>query len=89
MAQRVTLARVDDVSRRNRVAAARESIYNKNYAISSVVVENLLREDSLVPTAVCIFPYPLLSPFMDFFHFRMHFRTSWRNSVSVYLPCLS
>ena len=54
MSQRETLARVDDVSHRSRVAAARKSIYEKNYAVNSRVVENLLQEDSLVPTAVGI-----------------------------------
>jgi hypothetical protein len=52
MTQRETLARVDDVSRRNRVASAREIIYEKNYAVDSDPVENLLKVDSLVPTAV-------------------------------------
>lgn len=58
--QRKTLARVDDANRRSRIAAARENIYEKNYAVHSAVVENLLREDSLVPTAVCI-TSPLVS----------------------------
>jgi hypothetical protein len=55
MQQRKTLARVDDVNRRNRVAAAREIIYEKKYAVNSAAVENLLREDSLVPTMVRTF----------------------------------
>jgi hypothetical protein len=54
MTQRQTLARTDDVKRRNRVETARELIYRKNYGISSKAVERLLQEDSLVPTAVCI-----------------------------------
>jgi hypothetical protein len=54
MAQRMALARVDDVKRRSRIKAAREAIYVNNYTIDSKVVENLLREDSLVPTAVCV-----------------------------------
>jgi anti-sigma28 factor (negative regulator of flagellin synthesis) len=53
MAQRMTLARVDDLKRRNRIEAAREAIYNKNYAVDSAPVEKLLQEESLVPTAVC------------------------------------
>jgi hypothetical protein len=55
MAQRETLARIDNVNRRSRVAAARESIYEKNYSVNSVAVENLLKNDSLVPTAVRTF----------------------------------
>ena len=54
MVQRKTLARVDDAKRRSRIAAAHESIYEHNYAVNSAAVENLLQEDSLVPTAVCI-----------------------------------
>jgi hypothetical protein len=53
MVQRETLARVDDLSRRNRVASAREIIYEKKYAVDSKAVENILQIDSLVPTAVC------------------------------------
>jgi hypothetical protein len=52
MTQCETLARADDVSRRNRVASAREIIYEKNYAVDSKAVDNLLQVDSLVPTAV-------------------------------------
>jgi hypothetical protein len=52
MTQRETLARVDDLSRRNRVASAREIIYEKKYAVDSNAVENILQVDSLVPTAV-------------------------------------
>jgi hypothetical protein len=54
LTQRETLARhgVDDLSRRNRVAFAREIIYEKKYAVDSNAVENILQVDSLVPTAV-------------------------------------
>jgi hypothetical protein len=54
MTQRNTLARTDNVGRRTRVTAARRSIYENKYAVNSTVVENLLKEDSLVPTAVGI-----------------------------------
>ena len=54
MKQRITLARVDDVKRRNRVEAAREAIYVKNYGVDSQPVKNLLQEDSLVPTVVWV-----------------------------------
>jgi hypothetical protein len=50
----MSLARVDDTKRRSRVKAAREVIYVKNCTIDSKAVENLLQEDSLVPTAVCV-----------------------------------
>ena len=52
MAQRLSLARTDDVKRRSRVDAAREAVYGKNHTVDSAAVENLLKEDSLVPTAV-------------------------------------
>jgi|ERR1700722_1739675 len=51
MAQRETLARDDNESRR-RVTFARKSIYEENHAVNSAAVESLLQADSLVPTAV-------------------------------------
>jgi hypothetical protein len=53
-ARRVTLARVDDLSRRAKVSSAREIIYQKNLRIDSAGVERLLREQSLVPATVCL-----------------------------------
>jgi len=53
MAQRVTLARVDNVQWRTRVSAARRLIYEKNLQVNSTAVESLLRETSLVPTVAC------------------------------------
>jgi hypothetical protein len=53
MSQRKTLARVDDNYRRNKIAAARRIIYEKNYQVNSTAVENLLREESWVPNVVC------------------------------------
>ena len=58
MQQRITLARVDDVSRRSRVEAARESIYKNNNKVNSAGVEKLLGNDSLVPTAVRLISAP-------------------------------
>jgi hypothetical protein len=65
MTQRKTLARVDSAERRNRVATAREHIYQKNYLVDGAPVERLLQNDSLVPTAVrasalAITPLPYL-----------------------------
>ena len=54
MAQRRSLARIDDATRRSRVADTREAIYSNNFAVDGVAVESLLKEDSLVPTAVII-----------------------------------
>ena len=52
MAQRLSLAHTDDVKCRSCVYAAREAVYGKNCTVDSAAVENLLKEDSLVPTAV-------------------------------------
>src|ERR1700676_583139 len=57
MAQRRTLAQIDDVKRRNRVETAREKIYEKGYVVDSKAVEALLQEESLVPTAVSAFSF--------------------------------
>ena len=58
MAQRMSLARVDNLERRRRIKAAREIIYLKNYKTDSKAVEDLLRQDSLVPTAASVY-FPL------------------------------
>lgn len=52
--QRKTLRRVDSVDRRAKVATARSLIYENNYAVDSAGVERLLKEESLVPTAVSV-----------------------------------
>ena len=54
MIQRKSLARVDDAKRRSRVGSAREAIYLKNSPVDGTAVETLLKEDSLVPTAVSV-----------------------------------
>ena len=53
MAQRIMLARADNIQRSIRVSATRGLIYEKNLQVNSAAVENLLQEMSLVPTAVC------------------------------------
>jgi hypothetical protein len=50
--QRVMLSRVDDTRRRNHFVAAREIIYKEQYIVNSKAVDNLLYEESLVPTIV-------------------------------------
>jgi hypothetical protein len=57
MNQRKTLARVDDIHRQSKITAARRVIYEKHYQVDSAAVENLLREESWVPNAVCIYKY--------------------------------
>ena len=46
------MARADDDARRRKVSTARAAIYDKGYAVNSEAVENLLKEESLVPTTV-------------------------------------
>jgi hypothetical protein len=56
MTQRETMARTDDIHRRTSINTARQLIYEKNYRVNSAAVENLLRDKSLVPTAVsCVY----------------------------------
>jgi hypothetical protein len=52
MKQRVNRARVDDSHRREKVSKARSMIYEKNYAVTNGVVDEILKEESLVPTDV-------------------------------------
>jgi hypothetical protein len=55
MAQRRTLARIDDVKHVFVLRRRTRKIYEKGYVVDSRAVEDLLQEDSLVPTAVCAF----------------------------------
>jgi hypothetical protein len=43
---------VDDDARKKKVQIACEIIYEKNYVVNSEAMENLLKEESLVPTSV-------------------------------------
>lgn len=52
MKQRQSLARVDDDARQQKVSISRSHIYDQGYGVRSNVVENLLKEHSLVPTSV-------------------------------------
>lgn len=60
--QRTDQARVDDLSRREKIKKARKLIYGKvgsrnntNFGVNSAAVERLLKEESLVPTCVRYF----------------------------------
>lgn len=50
--QRLTLARVDNLSYRAKISTARELIYESNFAVDSLPVQHLLKPESLVPTEV-------------------------------------
>ncbi|KAH7917303.1 hypothetical protein BV22DRAFT_1135525 [Leucogyrophana mollusca] len=49
--ERKTLARVDDAFRQRKITISRSLIYDRGYGIRSNAVENLLKEQSLVPTS--------------------------------------
>lgn len=49
---RRSLPRVDDEVKRDKVKKARARIYEGNYAVDNDEVENLLKDQSLTPTAV-------------------------------------
>ena len=56
LAQRVSLARVDNVDRHFRVQAARTAIYDSNHPVNGAAIKRLLDQDSLVPSTVsCLF----------------------------------
>ena len=50
--RREELHRQDNVERREKVDAARESLYNEGYAITGDHVDGVLKDESLVPTRV-------------------------------------
>jgi len=52
MLQRKLLRRCDTKERRDKVATARRLIYEKQYAVNTPQVEELLKCESLVPTLV-------------------------------------
>jgi len=55
LAQRVSLARVDDVDRRSRVQGARTAIYENNHPVNGAAIKRLLDQDSLVSSTVSVF----------------------------------
>ena len=87
LSQRVSLARVDDVRRRSRLEAAREAIYEHNNAVDGAAIERLLKDDSLVPTAVSI---PFFDTWLMFMLtcFRMHSLRNCHHSILICSPCL-
>lgn len=62
---RTNKARVDDRSRQTKISKARKLIYGKitkkkdtNFGVNSAAVERLLKDQSLVPTDVCLVFFP-------------------------------
>ena len=87
--QRETLARVDDLSRRNHIASAHEVIYEKSYAVDSKAMEDLLKVDSLVPTAVRDRSVILCISDVMIFRSRTHFQANWHSLGFACTPCSS
>ena len=50
--QRKNLARKDNLSYRTNISSAREMIYQKNYSVTSKPVDDVLKDESLVPIEV-------------------------------------
>ena len=55
LAQRVSLACVDDIDRCSRVQAVRTAIYENNHPVNGAAIKRLLDQDSLVPCTVSVF----------------------------------
>lgn len=82
LAQRVSLARVDDVDRRARLHAARIAIYENNHPVDGAAVKRLLNQDSLVPSAVSgFFDIRLRSTSDLSFFFRTHSQINCHHSI--------
>ena len=52
MKERGTLVCIDDRVRQNKIQNARAHIYEAGLGVTSVVVEDMLKDQSLVPTSV-------------------------------------
>ena len=52
--QRLTLRRIDDIGCRTKIEQARKFIYAQGYAINGRVVDEILKDQSLVPTVVSL-----------------------------------
>ena len=61
MRQWRVLACVDTKERRDKVAAARQLIYQQHYVIDTPQVEALLKPESLLPTKVLVFSLTLMA----------------------------
>ena len=82
--QRKSLARVDNLQYRVKMTSAHEAIYEKNNAVNSKAVEDLLKTESLVPNQV--FNLSLCWMFLDLITIcRMHFLPNFPNLDSIYL----
>lgn len=65
MKQRRTQARVDGPIRQTLIQNARKKIYIENLSVTSKAVNDLLKDQSLVPTIVCVLVFSHMCP--DYF----------------------
>ena len=61
--QRVTLARKDTLQYRVKISNARDIIYDQNRTVDSNFVDNVLKEESLVPTEVLLLLFTFFKNF--------------------------
>lgn len=88
MMQRVTLARALDDRPQNVIYTARKLIYEKGYSVESTLVNDLLKDKSLLLVKVPIHSI-LSSTVMMTSHFRMLSLTDWDLLVSIPFRCFS
>lgn len=83
--QRVSLARVDDLRYRAKISSARKIIYQNKHPVSSVLVQRLLKSESLVPTEVALSFIPSVLA-THYWLFRMPFRVNFLALALICFP---
>jgi hypothetical protein len=87
MLQRETMARVDDMQRRHAVNAAQRVIYKKNFLVNGALVERMLQDTSLVPTAVHVHLVIAENSLNSLIFHRMHSQIHCIPLVSTFSQC--
>ena len=82
---RLKLVRVDSESRRQKVELARKLLFEKGINVTSVRIKNLLDEQSLTPTRVCLNFIFLRNTGLTMV--RTRFRRSFSNTASTSTKC--
>jgi len=82
--RRVLLARVNDARHRSNITSARSIIYDKGYAVNSVAVDALLKEESWAANSVS--PIEAIGSSNTQLSFRTRFRSASHTSAST---CMS
>ena len=86
-AQRTAMARIDNKTRQNNVYAARRLIYEKQYRVNAAAIEDLLKKESIVPTAVRL-SLRLISMHHSLYSARTPFPTDWPRWALISSRCL-